>query len=476
MQSDYLTKAISGSEDCLYLNVYVPKSAKANAKKPLPVLVFIHGGSFKVFSADPGLFGPDYLMDTEEVIVVTIQYRLGVFGFLASGDKSSMGNFGLKDQQMALQWIYKNIRHFGGDPKKITLSGQSSGAASVQYQMVSRGSNGLFQKAILMSGSMFSFWTRTKDPESQFRYYAAIANIPRSGSEPTEKIVKILKEKSAEDLINYQNEMYIYHTIIATFRPVVEGNWDGAFISEDPEYIWESCRYQQRPFLIGVTGYEPGAYADEYSNITLRQQFLSNPEYNLAIASEYSLPSIQPIIDHYFNGNPSEENAEQFLNYFGAISMTYPLYKTTVQYTQCGNVKKRPVDIYLFNFTSDFTLSFLTNPFPLGGKGASHADDLLYLFRFKRFDPIFRRRRPENEMKDYFVRYIVDYMKHGIKYSDDYHRCSIEFTENGFCNYLDIQRTNDKVDVKVSEDYDLALDVLREADRIQSQLEDPSVP
>lgn len=139
MQIDYGSNTFFGKEDCLYLNVYRPIGPPDSV---LPVMVFIHGGSFTVGSTDPAQYGPDYLMDTEEVIVVTVAYRLGIFGFLSSGDRNCQGNFGLKDQNVAMQWIQRNIEEFGGNPSKITLFGQSAGAASVQYQMISPRSNG----------------------------------------------------------------------------------------------------------------------------------------------------------------------------------------------------------------------------------------------------------------------------------------------------------------------------------------------
>uniref|UniRef100_A0A1B0DG11 Carboxylesterase type B domain-containing protein n=1 Tax=Phlebotomus papatasi TaxID=29031 RepID=A0A1B0DG11_PHLPP len=114
---------ILGSEDCLYLNVYRPLTWKKG--KNLPVLVFIHGGAFTSWSGDPTLFGPDYFMGNGEIILVTLNYRLGIFGYLCSGDSSVKGNFAFKDQQLALQWIKTNIEFFGGDANSITVSGQS---------------------------------------------------------------------------------------------------------------------------------------------------------------------------------------------------------------------------------------------------------------------------------------------------------------------------------------------------------------
>lgn len=129
---------ITGDEDCLFLNIYRPTMRKRSL---LPVVVFFHGGSFRYGSADPSTLGPEYFMETD-VILVTVQYRLNIFGFLSSGDESCPGNFGLKDQAQSLRWVRRNIQSFGGDPKSVTLMGHDSGAASVHFQMMSPLSNG----------------------------------------------------------------------------------------------------------------------------------------------------------------------------------------------------------------------------------------------------------------------------------------------------------------------------------------------
>lgn len=131
---------VTGDEDCLYLNVFRPQQRRKNAA--LPVIVYIHGGGFRHGSANPAAVGPDYFMDAESVILVTVQYRLNVFGFLSSGDVECPGNYGLKDQQQALRWVRRNIQPFGGDPKSVTLMGHSAGAASAHIQMMSPDSNG----------------------------------------------------------------------------------------------------------------------------------------------------------------------------------------------------------------------------------------------------------------------------------------------------------------------------------------------
>ncbi|KAB7501808.1 Bile salt-activated lipase, partial [Armadillidium nasatum] len=113
-------------------------------------MVFIHGGAF--FTGSSYEFSP-YLLMNKDIILVTIQYRLGILGFLSTEDDILPGNMGLKDQQLALKWVKENIHCFGGDPNLVTIFGESSGGASVHLQMFSPGSRGLFQRVIIQSGT-----------------------------------------------------------------------------------------------------------------------------------------------------------------------------------------------------------------------------------------------------------------------------------------------------------------------------------
>jgi para-nitrobenzyl esterase len=144
----------STSENCLYLNVFTPAGARARGRD-LPVMVWIHGGAFIAGESDD--YQPAGLV-RHGVIVVTINYRLGALGFLAhpalaSHPGGSSGDYGLMDQQAALRWVKANIRQFGGNPRNVTLSGESSGGLSVLSQLVSPGARGLFARAIVESGT-----------------------------------------------------------------------------------------------------------------------------------------------------------------------------------------------------------------------------------------------------------------------------------------------------------------------------------
>jgi len=142
----------STSEDCLYLNVYAPAG---NRDRNLPVMVWIHGGALVVGESDD--YNPAALV-RDGVVVVTINYRLGALGFLADSALAAApggpsGDYGLEDQQAALRWVQRNIRGFGGDPRDVTLFGESAGGLSTLSQLVSPGAAGLFQRAIVESGT-----------------------------------------------------------------------------------------------------------------------------------------------------------------------------------------------------------------------------------------------------------------------------------------------------------------------------------
>ncbi|KAH9641184.1 hypothetical protein HF086_004571, partial [Spodoptera exigua] len=161
-QKDFESQSkITGSEDCLFLNVYTPELQPQN---PVPVMFFIHGGGFYSGSGNDDMYGPEFLV-RQGVILVTINYRLEVLGFLCLDTEEVPGNAGMKDQVAALQWVNKNISHFGGDPKNITIFGESAGGASVSYHLVSPMTKGLFQRAICQSGVATCWWAKVFEPQ-----------------------------------------------------------------------------------------------------------------------------------------------------------------------------------------------------------------------------------------------------------------------------------------------------------------------
>lgn len=140
------------TEDCLLLNVWTP--GKDGPLKP--VLVWIHGGGFNYASSAKNTFNCSVIAAVQELVVVSMNYRLGIFGFLDADIPEAPGNMGLFDQSLALHWVQENIFYLGGDPSKVTIAGESAGSMSVHNHILSPVSRGLFHRAFMMSGTMYT--------------------------------------------------------------------------------------------------------------------------------------------------------------------------------------------------------------------------------------------------------------------------------------------------------------------------------
>ncbi|XP_047352531.1 esterase B1-like isoform X2 [Vespa velutina] len=138
-----------------HLRFRIPKDGKDTNLKA--VMFWIFGGAFVVGAPSKFYYSPDYLIE-EDIVVVTVNYRLGALGFLALQHQNATGNAGLKDQNLGLRWVRDNIAKFGGDPNKVTIVGESSGSVSVDLHLLSEKSKGLYRSSIAMSGVSLCYW------------------------------------------------------------------------------------------------------------------------------------------------------------------------------------------------------------------------------------------------------------------------------------------------------------------------------
>ncbi|MEX2401200.1 MAG: carboxylesterase family protein [Rhodothermales bacterium] len=247
------------SEDCLYLNLW---TAASSADERRPVMMWIHGGAFRQGSGSMPSFDGTTLAE-KGVVLVTINYRLGVFGLMAHPDlteetlHSASGNYGLLDQIAALQWIRRNISAFGGDPSNVTVFGQSSGAASVNQLMASPLADGLFHKAVLQSGSAFAFDESPSLEAAEQTGFEFAASLGASS-------IYALRALPAD-------------TIHARGRGIgFSPNVDG-YVLEDPvRMVFREGRQAAVPVLAGSTSDEgtpmfgPGLTADVYREMSVR--------------------------------------------------------------------------------------------------------------------------------------------------------------------------------------------------------------
>ncbi|XP_066586116.1 neuroligin-4, X-linked-like [Prorops nasuta] len=213
------------SEDCLYLNIYAPAMGMAESGRRHPVLLYIHGESYDWGSGNP--YDGSVLASYTEQVIVTMNYRLGVLGFLnanvAPRTKARVANYGLMDQIAALHWVQQNIVLFGGDPENVTLMGQGTGAACVHFLAISPTvMRGLFKRAILLSGSALSSWAVVDDPVSYALKLARSANctIPEDLLKDNELIVDCLRQGSLDELMQIDVQP---PTFLSAFGPSVDG-------------------------------------------------------------------------------------------------------------------------------------------------------------------------------------------------------------------------------------------------------------
>ncbi|KAF1479738.1 Neuroligin-4, X-linked, partial [Eudyptula minor novaehollandiae] len=259
------------NEDCLYLNIYVPTEDGANTKKNAdditsndrgededihdqnskkPVMVYIHGGSY--MEGTGNMIDGSILASYGNVIVVTLNYRLGVLGFLSTGDQAAKGNYGLLDQIQALRWIEENIGSFGGDPKRVTIFGSGAGASCVSLLTLSHYSEGLFQKAIIQSGTALSSWAVNYQPA---KYTRILADKVGCDMLDTTDLVECLRNKNYKELIQQTITPATYHI---AFGPVI----DGDVIPDDPQILMEQGEFLNYDIMLGVNQGEGLKFVD----------------------------------------------------------------------------------------------------------------------------------------------------------------------------------------------------------------------
>ena len=236
------------SEDCLTLNVWTPES---DPRTPMPVMVWIHGGGFSAGSGNlPQLNGT--AIPRQGVVVVTINYRLAMFGFLAhpalvSGGETA-GNYGLLDSVAALQWVQRNIHAFGGDPGRVTIFGESAGADMVNYLLVSPAARGLFQQAISQSSSVGMVPAPRLEQRVGFNPPAAQlaqSYIDKLALPATAELAATLRALPTEQLLAAMGER-------DRFTPIV----DGRILPDQPGRLFALGRQQKVPYMTGGNSWE----------------------------------------------------------------------------------------------------------------------------------------------------------------------------------------------------------------------------
>ncbi|XP_018328850.1 venom carboxylesterase-6-like [Agrilus planipennis] len=391
-----------GQEDCLYLNVYIPKS-KINQNSKMPVVVNFHGGSFMMLGPKVAA-GELYIMD-RDVIYVNMNYRLGVFGFLSTEDEVVPGNMGLKDQNLALRWVKENIDAFGGNPDSITIVGVSAGAASVHYHYISPLSKGLFARGISQSGSVFNMWALVKNPAKNFKTLGNLLKCP----EGTREIVNCLKKLPVNEILTAEKKLFkVLETFPPTlFGPVVEKG-ENSFLPDHPYKLLAAGQMEHVPWINsyvkdeGIFMFLPFVYLNKVHELDRHwEEMAPYTLYFEETAKSSDWRKIARDLRSYYLGDTKITKTNTKI--IKLFTDRYFLYDGLEALKLHANNSQAPVYFYRY-FYDDGKGMF-------GVKGVSHGDDAKLTF-----NPIMMPRKlasPTSEVKAMLLDLIYEYATKG---------------------------------------------------------------
>ena len=333
------------SEDCLFLNVYAPADAKDKSK--LPVMFWIHGGGYAGGASSEPRHNGDFL-PLKGVVLVTINYRLGPFGFLVTADlakeaNGASGNYGLLDMVAALQWVKANIKHFGGNPDNVTIFGESAGSFAVSTLMASPIARGLFHKGIGESGAAFSdvlpYGTLEAREKSDGDWVASLGvnSLQELRALPVDKILEAAKKKGP-----------------IGFPP----NIDGRLLTEPVPATYAAAKQAHVPLLAGWNRDEGNFLANGMS-----------PEKWKALAAGMFKERAEEFLKLY-PGDNDEQTAVSAGDYGGDSFIAFGTWKWLEAHRKTGD---SPVYRYHFELRA---LPSKYHP----GSWAFHSDDIEYVF------------------------------------------------------------------------------------------------
>ncbi|XP_053176045.1 fatty acyl-CoA hydrolase precursor, medium chain-like [Scomber japonicus] len=349
------------SEDCLYLNIYSPATRAHDAK--LPVMVWIHGGGFVMGSAS--IYDGSALAAYQDVVVVLIQYRLGLLGFLSTGDEHISGNFGLLDQVQALRWIQQHIHNFGGDPTSVTVFGESAGGVSVSLLLLSPLSDGLFHQAIAESGTAAMDILITNDPLPTTQ---VVANASGCSIESTEKIADCMRNLDIDTIM----------TIVQDGTIESKLNVDGHFLTRPVDELFQKHELLTVPFMTGVNNDEGGWLLLDFIAPPNWTEGMDREQVVNILSAFFSDPKDAIIrdlmVDEYIGtGEDRVKNRDGFTEMIGDMAFNIPAIKTANAHRDAG----APVYLYEYQHPPKFLQakrpSFV---------GSDHGDEIFTVLGF----------------------------------------------------------------------------------------------
>ncbi|PZC76535.1 hypothetical protein B5X24_HaOG200134 [Helicoverpa armigera] len=396
---------VIGTEDCLKINVYVP----IKNQKQYPVMVYIHGGTYIIGNGGKLLYGPDFLVK-KNVILVTFNYRLGALGFLCLGIKEAPGNAGLKDQIAALRWVKKNIAAFGGDPDNVTLFGLSAGATSVSMLIASDATKGLFQRAILQSGVSTSSWALNRQP--LFTASLVAKELGYETSDPKE-MYNIFSKISYRDLVAAKPKKPIgkYFDFQLIHYPCIENVIEGeeAVLTDLPYNLFKK-NSKNISVIYGTTSKEGVILLPDETEDTLKERdskYIFAPD--LKFPTEDVAANLSSAVKQYYFG-PKNISFEDYNALLDLNTHLYFEVPSLLESEIVINKTSAPIYHYYFNYSGG--RNFLKYVAGYGNEpGACHGDEIMYLFNGQVWPFIVSKN--DRKLIDWMTRMWTNFAKYG---------------------------------------------------------------
>ncbi|XP_031626976.1 esterase B1-like [Contarinia nasturtii] len=387
------------SENCLFLNIFVPDLKRTIN---LAVLLYFHGGFFASGSGDDKGFGPDFMIE-HEIILVTMNYRLGMLGFMNLGIPDYSGNMGLKDQQMTLEWIYKNIEAFGGDKNKITIGGSSAGGRSAGFHLINDESSKYFNQMLSISGTPNGIYNYQKGDHrclAKIFYDKCTSTISNKmwrlfGLEKTkeppsdEELVDFLKNVDVDKITDFTRQTT--NDLFSPWSPIVEkSNAKHPFLLEDPmsklqkTKINKTAYYTFAEFEYIILIHSNASYSKDIGTIH-RNAHVEIPIFGhrtlFRKKRSYLEDVFKRIRKFYFsNALTDEEKLRQRLIMDSDYYFVYFIEKWVEKHVAVSNKK---------TFYHRFSAHTILNPHNIF-EGASHGDETFYLFRCRDYNDLYK--------------------------------------------------------------------------------------
>jgi len=381
---------VTGEEDCLYLNIYTPSLANTSE---LPVLLFIHEGSF--IRGSGKTVTPHFLLDRGDFVFVSVNYRLGPFGFMSTGDGVISGNNGLKDQVLALKWVQEHIHAFGSDKNEVTIAGLEAGGASVHLHYLSPLSRGLFKRGISMSGTAYCPWVMAEKSSEKALLLASALGCPTNS---TYEMIKCLGRRPTGKIVSQIRPLFWKRDDfpMSPFGVVIEAPGNRSFLSEHPHSLTGRGEVADVPLLTSFTSEEGLFPVAPYVNREELMKELNDNwhqiaphllDYESTVLPQNFVNISQKVKDYYFEKGDeiSILTRDHVIELVGDRLFVVGIENAA---RHQASVAQSPVYLYRFSYKGKHSVSNSITGSSPHILGVSQGDDLIYILSRSTLSPL----------------------------------------------------------------------------------------